>query len=216
MEAKNEVNSRVSVDAVKRALTESASPTRVGRAVERFTRRVRGKPKPIAPPPLPDSWKAPYATLLSELSDIVKKPSRHDALLTEKLHSGLSLTALLDSLYVPAGDTHYSADHRYTIEWTYRDSLDTAGSDVASKATGHLHVVNVLSPMPPAVSPLGSVSGGTAHAGVGFLFRPKYALTKLTLTPHVTYNYHYIVDHPTNSTLSIAKTRGTLRLVGTV
>jgi hypothetical protein len=67
--------------------------------------------------------------------------------------------------------------------------------------------------MPPQVNPLGSFTGGTAHAGVGFLFRPKFAVTKLTLTPHVLYNYHYIVDHPTNATLSIAKTRGTLRLV---
>src|SRR5262245_12135434 len=206
-------SSAAMIAAVKRALTESVSPTRAAQAVARFTRHRDRIRKPVVPAPLPDAWKKPYVTLLSELGNIIKKPILPDALFTEDVHEGLRLTALLDSLYGPANNTRLLADHRYTIEWTNRDSPEIAGSQVASKATGHLHVVNVLSPVPPAVHPLGSVSGGTAHAGVGFLFRPKFALTKVTLTPHVLYNYHYIVDHPTNTTLSIAKTSGRLRLV---
>jgi hypothetical protein len=205
--------SAATIAAVKRALTESVSPTRAAQAVARFTRHRDGIRKPVAPAPLPDAWKKPYVTLLSELDDIIKKPILPDALFTEDVHEGLRLTALIDSLYGPANNTRLWADHRYTIEWTYRDSADIAGSQVASKTTGHLHVVNVLSPMPPSVHSIGFSSGGTAHAGVGFLFRPKFALTKVTLTPHVPYNYHYIVDHPTNTTLSIAKTSGRLRLV---
>ena len=86
------------------------------------------------------------------------------------------------------------------------------GGDYASKATGQLHVVNLLSPVPPVFDPNGAFIGGTANAAVGFLFWPKDALTKLKMTPEISYNYHYIVDNESTQTLSIARSRGSIRL----
>jgi hypothetical protein len=206
-------NTRAAVEAVKQSLSAIEAPSLVAKAHERFRSAVHGRPNTLKPPPLPEAWKLPYRDLITDLDKIKKKPSPGDLAYAEKVHEGIQFTALLDRLYGPANGKFLAPDHRYTIEWTYRDTLDNAGSQSASKASGDLHVVNVLSPMPPPQHPAGTFVGGTAHAGVGFLFRPKHAMSTFKMTPHVPYSYHYLVDHPTSATLSIAKTRGALRLV---
>lgn len=213
MRTGSRVNMRSAVGAVKRALDESASPTRVGRAHETFLRRVHGKEKPLDVSPLSERWATAYNQLLRELDTIAKKPWSGDSLYASSVIDGIKFTDLWANLYGPADNASLRPENRYRIEWTYRDTVTNAGTDVASKATGHLHVVNVLLPLPPVGVPLGSFTGGTANAGVGFLVRPKHTMTRLTMTPVVQYRYHYLLDHPSNTTLSIATSRGSLRLV---
>ncbi len=207
------VNTRAAVAAVKRALEGSASPTRVARAHETFLRRVHGRQTPLDPPPLSERWAGAYAQLVRELDAITKKPWSGDPLYAATLVDTLKFTELWAQLYGPSDNASLRSGNRYTIDWTYRDTVSNAGSDVASKATGHLHVVNVLSPLPPVGHALGSFTGGTAHAGVGFLFRPKHTMTRLKMTPVVSYRYNYLIDHPSHTTLSIAKSHGSLRFV---
>jgi hypothetical protein len=204
---------RSAVHAVKRALDETASPTRVTRAHEKFLRRIHGKERPLDPSPLSERWVTAYDHLVRELGTIVKKPWSGESLYASSVVDAFKFTELWAQLYGPTDNASIRPANRYSLEWTHRDSATNAGNDVASKATGHLHVVNVLSPLPPVGTALGSFTGATANAGVGFLLRPKYTLTRIKMTPVVSYNYHYIVDHPVNSTLSIAKSQGSLRLV---
>jgi hypothetical protein len=195
------------------ALDRWAAPSPIGKAYGRFLEGIRRHPD-AQDPPLPAHWRVPYQSLLTEVHDIVVRlHSHHGPFLSASVRDAIGVAGLIDSFYGPAADTQLAEDHRYSLEWTSRDSVQIAGSDVASKATGRLHVVNVLSPMPPLFDPNGSFTGGTAHAGVGFLFRPKHALTKIKMTPDVAYRFHYLIHHDSPGTLSIAKTRGFIRLL---
>jgi len=212
MESKHDFDQSALVEIVKNALAHWAAPSPVGQAYRRFLEGIRRHPEG-AESPLPHHWQKPYQSLLTEVRDIVTRTHTHHGLVSESVHEAIKYAGLLEQLYGPANDPFLHEDHGYSLEWTYRDSAQTAGSDSASKATGKLHVVNVLSPMPPVFDPNGAFSGGTAHAGIGFLFRPRYPLTKLKMTPELAFHFHYLIDHASPGTLSVAKTRGFIRLV---
>jgi hypothetical protein len=210
--SKHDLDQSALVKIVKNALELWAAPSPVGQAYRRFLDGIRRHPEG-AESPLPRHWRKAYQRLLTEVRDVVTHTHAHHWLVSDGVREAIKYAGLLDQLYGPANDLFLREDHRYSLEWTYRDSTQTAGSDSASKATGKVHVVNVLSPMPPVFDPNGAFSGGTAHAGVGFLFRPQYALTKLKMTPSIAYRFNYLIDHSSPETLSIAKTRGFVRLL---
>jgi hypothetical protein len=212
VKSKHDLNESALVKIVKNALEHWAAPSPVGQAYRRFLQGIRQHPD-RAESTLPRHWHKAYQRLLTEVRDIVTHTHADHWLVSDSVREAIKYAGLLDQLYGPANDPFLREDHRYSLEWTYRDSLQTAGSEFASKATGKLHVVNVLSPMPPVFNPNGAFSGGTAHAGVGFLFRPQYALTKLKMTPDVVYRYNYLIHHSSAETLSIARTRGFVRLL---
>ena len=212
MASKHDLDQSALVKIVKNALELWAAPSPVGQAYRRFLDGIRRHPEG-AESPLPRHWHKAYQRLLTEVRDVVTHTHAHHWPVSDSVSEAIKYAGLLDQLYGPANDQFLREDHRYSLEWTYRDSTQTAGSDSASKATGKVHVVNVLSPMPPVFDPNGAFSGGTAHAGVGFLFRPQYALTKLKMTPSIAYRFNYLVDHSSPETLSIAKTRGFVRLL---
>lgn len=201
-----------SVAAVKQELTRWAAPSPVAQAYARFSRNIRKSKNDEASATLPDAWKGPFRALVKDLSvNVMDQTSFTPPMPKEGLDPGRGFLQLDDSLYVPANQVDHSVDHRYNIEWTYRDNAETLGNTVASKQTGHLHVLNILSPMPPRA--LGDFTRGVAHAGVGFLFLPKHAVTKQKVTPQVRYKYNYLIDHTSQETLSIAHTRGSIRVV---
>ena len=212
MQPEIELNSESAREIVKDALTRWGTPSRVGQAYLRFLDGVRPQQESTEIP-LSHRWGKHYRDLLVEVRDSVGHPINRDALFSDHVSKEMALVGVLDSLYGPANNAFLKEDHRYSLEWTSQDSTEIAVTDSASKATGHLQVVNVVSPMPPVFHPNGSFSGGTAHAGVGFLIQPRFALTKLTMTPELAYRYNHLIFHDSPDTLSIATTRGFVRLL---
>jgi hypothetical protein len=212
MESDPHLNSSAALETTLYALTQWAKPSRMGLAYRRFLHGVE-QHSDTAGAALPALWEKPYRDLLVEVRDTVTHPFTHKVAISDRVRNALDIVGLLESYYGPANDLHLKEDHRFNLEWTYRDSSDIAVTEVASKATGKLHVVNVLTPMPPPSSPLGSFVGGTANAGVGCLFRPRHAMTKIKVSVEAAYSYNYLIYHDSPDTLSVATTRGFVRVL---
>jgi hypothetical protein len=193
------------LEIAKRALDEWAKPSEIGQAYHRFLHGVR-RQHSGAEQALPLDWQRPYTHLLTEIHDSVNRPLSYHSLLSESVVDRIDWAGLSDTLYGPAGEANLRENHRYGLEWTYRDSANLAGSDFASKTTGRLQVVNVVSPTSLDVQ-------GFAHAGIGFLVQPGHAITRLKMAPTLTYRFHHLIYHDSPETLAVAITRGFVRLV---
>jgi hypothetical protein len=99
------------------------------------------------------------------------------------------------AVYVPdAPGTVAPANHRYSLEWISPDPDSTPGIGPtliqvrdASKTTGYIGVANAI--------PWWSIgASGWAQAGVGILFRPRYALSRITFVPDAQYRWEWVLD----------------------
>jgi hypothetical protein len=101
------------------------------------------------------------------------------------------------SLYAPdSPGTRAPRDHRYSLEWTSPALTSTPGippSPVqvreASKVTGYAGVANVV--------PWWSSTNNTkawAQAGIGVLYRPRHAISRVTFVPEAQYRYEWIIN----------------------
>jgi hypothetical protein len=132
--------------------------------------------------------------------------------LTPHTHGGTSLShyattvqeALRDfpgvwplSIYVPdSPGTPAPRDHRYSLEWISPAPTSTPGIPPSpvqvrevSKVTGYAGVANVV--------PWWSSSVGTkgwAQAGIGVLYRPRHAISRVTFVPEAQYRYEWIIN----------------------
>jgi len=99
------------------------------------------------------------------------------------------------AVYVPdAPGTIAPANHRYSLEWISPDPDSTPGIGPtliqvrdASKTTGYIGVANAI----PSWS---FGASGWAQAGIGILFRPRYALSRITFLPDAQYRWEWVLD----------------------
>jgi len=201
------------IDSVKQGLSDWAAPSRVERAYERFSRGIRKSKKDAAPVALSNAWKSSFGALVKDLTVPVKDPLFAHHALSDRFVAGSGIAQMLDDLYVPANQLNRRPDHRYNIEWTQQRNAAFIGKTSASKNTGQIQVVNVISPVPPGAAPFGSFMPATGHACVGVLFDPRYAVGQIVVTPEILYKYNYLIDHPVHASETIAKTTGSLRVL---
>jgi hypothetical protein len=120
------------------------------------------------------------------------------------------------SIYVPdAPGTRTPREQRYSLEWTSAAPTSVPGippSPVqvrdASKTSGYVGVANVV--------PWWSSSVGTkgwAQAGIGVVYRPRHAISRVTFVPEAQYRYEWIINTEQRLPTPRMVNTGWLRLV---
>jgi hypothetical protein len=118
------------------------------------------------------------------------------------------------SIYVPdSPGTRAPQDHRYSLEWTSPAPTSVPGippSPVqvreASKVTGYAGVANVV--------PWWSIgTKGWAQAGIGVIYRPQHAISRVTFVPEAQYRYEWIINTEQRLPTPRMVNAGRLRLV---
>lgn len=124
----------------------------------------------------------------------------------------------LPKVYVPdAPGSTAPAANRYGLEWISPDPEVTRGIGPvlnqfrdASKTVGYIGVANAV----PATSTL-SGARGYAQAAIGIVYRPRSALSRVTVVPEAQYRYEWIVktNHVPGSPTPRMRNTGWLRLI---
>jgi hypothetical protein len=120
------------------------------------------------------------------------------------------------SLYVPDGpDSTAPRAQRYSLEWTSAAPASVPGIPAspvqvreASKTSGYAGVANVV--------PWWSSTAGTkgwAQAGIGILYRPRHAISRVTFLPEAQYRYEWIINTEQRLPTPRMVNTGRLRLV---
>ena len=104
----------------------------------------------------------------------------------------------LPALYVP--DTPGSsapASQRYQVQWVSPDPEFIKGIGpqliqvrIASKADGYVGVANAI----PTWATLSGSLHGYAQAGIGIVYKPRHALSRVTFVPEAQIRYQWIID----------------------